>query len=151
MKRNMERKRVLFADDDPDFRDFMRDAVGEIGSILGVEIELIEAPDGAEAIRLFDSSLFDFVLTDYKMPKATAVDVIRHIMHTNPVPIIVISGVKEAANVDFVSEGALIFVSKPFNFETVCNAFQAVLNLCIADEDLIKAKWAIKRLEKLIP
>ncbi len=147
----MEIKKVLFADDDPDFREFMREAVHELGKALDLDIRLTEANDGAEAIKLFDSSRFDFVLTDYKMPRATAVDVIRHIVHTNPVPIIVISGFNEAEEVDFVSEGAIIFVSKPFNFETMRAAFQTASNLSIVDDDLVRAKSVIDRLEKLIP
>ncbi|MCL5019568.1 MAG: response regulator, partial [Patescibacteria group bacterium] len=93
----MEQKKVLFADDDADFRDFMRDAIIEVSDAIGVKISITEAKDGKEAISMFDeaykqNSSFDFVVTDYKMPLATGVDVIRHIVNTTPVPIIVISG-----------------------------------------------------------
>ena len=146
----MECKKVLFADDDADFREFMQDAIVEINKTLGMEFELTAASDGAEAIKIFDNSSFDFILTDYKMPKATAVDVIRHVVHTNPVPVIVISGFKEAETVDFVAEGAIIFVTKPFSYETMCEAFQTAVSLTISEADLTKAKAAVEKLEKLI-
>lgn len=151
----MEQKRVLFADDDADFRDFMRDAVSEVSTAIGVDIIITEAKDGKEAITLFDESCeqknpFDFVVTDYKMPIATGIDVIRHIVNTSPVPIIVISGHKEAEVVDFIREGAIIFVSKPFQFEKMCSAFQAAISLSLSKDDIHKVDDAIRRLESLL-
>ena len=146
----MDRKTILFADDDKEFREFMRDAIRIIGGKIHVDFEVIEAIDGEEAVSLFNSHKIDFVVTDYKMPKATAVDVIRHIVNSNPVPIIVISGYKEAESVDFVAEGAIIFVRKPFELDHITKAFQNAIELISSPVDHEKAKRAIENLEKLL-
>jgi len=143
-------KKILFADDDQDFREFMCDALEEVSENIETEFDIVEAKDGAEAIRLFDEESFDLVVTDYKMPKASAVEVIRHIVNTNPVPIIVISGFKEAETVDFITEGAIIFVKKPFDLKRLQEAFKTALSITFSEEDLVNAKIAIERLEKIL-
>ena len=151
----MEQKKVLFADDDPDFREFMIDAIEEVGKTLEIEMTVSIAKDGNEAIAKFnkarqDKNSFDFVVTDFMMPTVSGVEVIRHIMKTSPVPIIAISGVPEAENVDFITEGAIIYVKKPMDMTKMIEAFQSAISLSLSGDDIRKAEAAINRLEGLI-
>jgi len=150
----MKRKSVLFADDDEDFRNFMKEALEEVSKNIETELTITEAHDGAEAIRLFDESVnqknpFDIVVTDYMMPSASGLQVIKHIIKINPVPIIVVSAYKEAESVNFVKEGAIIFISKPFQFKQINSAFSEAVSLTLVKEDIKRAKELIKELEKL--
>ncbi|NVM02973.1 MAG: response regulator [Candidatus Helarchaeota archaeon] len=150
----MEKRSVLFADDDRDFRSFMKDAIEEVSKNIETELIITEAQDGAEAIKLFDESInqkkpFDIVVTDYMMPSASGLQVIKHIIKTNPVPIIVMSAYKEAETVDFIKEGAIIFISKPFQFAQIISAFSEAVSLSLVEEDIKKAEESIKELEKL--
>ena len=150
----MNRKSVLFADDDKDFRSFMKEVIEEVSKNIKTELIVTEAQDGAEAIKLFDESInkknpFDIVVTDYRMPSASGFQVIKHIIETNPVPIIVISAYKEVKAVDFIKEGAIIFISKPFQFKQINSAFSEVVSLTLVKEDIKRAKELIKELEKL--
>ncbi len=150
----MKRKSVLFADDDKDFRSFMKETIEEVSKNIETELIITEAQDGAEAIRLFDESIskktpFDIVVTDYMMPSASGLQVIKHIIKTKPVPIIVLSAYKEAESVDFIKEGAIIFISKPFQFKQINSAFSEAVSLTLVKEDIKRAKELIKELEKL--
>ena len=105
----MPSKRVLFADDDVDFRGFMKEAIEEISVEIKTELVVTEAHDGTEAIQLYNEAIekkepFDIVITDYMMPGASGLQVIKNIMEKNPVPTIVISGYRESENVDFIKE-----------------------------------------------
>ncbi len=113
-----------------------------------------EAVDGAEAIKLFDESLdkgksFDIVITDYMMPSASGLDVIKHIIEKNPVPIVVISAYKEQSSADFIKEGALFFLSKPFKFEQIVKAFSEIVSYSLVKEDISRALESIKALENI--
>ena len=150
----MVSKKVLFADDDIDFRSFMKEAIEEISSEINTKLIVTEAYDGAEAIRLFNESIdnnepFDIVITDYMMPGASGLQVIKHIMEKNPIPTIVISGYRESEKVDFIMEGAIIFISKPFLFEQMVKAFSEAVSFSMVEEDIKKSEDIIKRLEKL--
>lgn len=152
--KKMNRKSVLFADDDNDFRSFMKDAIAEVSKNIKTELIITEAHDGAEAIMLFDESInqknpFDIVVTDYMMPSASGIQVIKHIIKTNPVPIIVISAYKEAESVDFIKEGAILFISKPFKFKQINSAFSEAVSLTLVKEDIKRAKELIKELDNL--
>lgn len=150
----MPSKRVLFADDDVDFRGFMKEAIEEISREIKTELIVTEAHDGTEAIQLYNEAIeknepYDIVITDYMMPGASGLQVIKNIMQKNPVPTIVISGYRESENVDFIKEGAIIFVSKPFMFEQMVRAFSEAVSIAMVEEDIKKAEEYIKKLENL--
>lgn len=82
-------KRILIVDDNKmglSARRSVLEAVGHTVSIAG---------SGVEALELFNSGddLFDLIVTDYKMPKMTGVELIAEIRKVKPaLPIILISG-----------------------------------------------------------
>jgi CheY-like chemotaxis protein len=55
--------KILIADDDPDIRDILKLTLAE------ENYEIVEAPDGEEALKIIRSKPLDLALLDYKMPK----------------------------------------------------------------------------------
>ena len=64
-------------------------------------------------------------------------------------PIVVVSAFQEAVKHDFIQEGAIYFLKKPFNMSAAHNALHAAAALKINPQDIQKAVDAIERLRKL--
>lgn len=148
----MKNKIFLIADDDAQFRQLMEEILLKIYPEEEIEIHLAET--GVEAISIFKSRLkednpVDLVITDYAMPEATGSEVIDFIIHEHPVPIVVVSAVAEAHSHDFIQEGAIYFLPKPFDIETARNVICGALELKISPDEIRKAKDAITRLKSM--
>jgi CheY-like chemotaxis protein len=80
-------KHILIVDDNKmglSARKAVLEAVGH---------KIATASSGPEALALFDDGGFDLVVTDYKMPKMTGVELIAELRERSPaLPIILISG-----------------------------------------------------------
>ena len=142
----------LIADDEVEFRQLMEEMLIKI--YAGEAITILHAATGAEAISEFERSLragkpVDVVITDYAMPEATGSDVIEYIVGKHPVPIVVVSGVEEAQTHDFIQEGAIYFLKKPFDIATAKNVLDTALALNIDPDNITKAEEAIERLKNL--
>ena len=77
--------------------------------------EIDIANDGMEGIRKMQSSNFDLVLCDIKMPKMDGLEVLTKIQEIKPeIPVVMISGhgTIETA-VDAIRKGAFDYISKP--------------------------------------
>jgi DNA-binding NtrC family response regulator len=145
-----QERAVLVADDDNDFRDFFVTVLSEIENEIGVSLNLETAKNGEEAIEKFDAALaekkpFDIVITDYKMPGKSGVDVVRHVCDKHPVPIVVLSAFPEAQVFDFVKEGAIKFLSKPFQFEQLCEILAGAIQLSGTAHELKRADSILKK------
>ena len=148
----MKNKSFLIADDDSQFRQLMEEILLKV--YPDEEIIIHHAETGAEAISIFKSSLtedkpVDIVITDYAMPEATGSEVIDFIIQKHPVPIVVVSAVAEAHSHDFIQEGAIYFLPKPFDIETAKNVIHGALELNVNPDEIQKAKDAITRLKSM--
>lgn len=100
---------ILIIDDEKSIRKTLL----EILSFEGYKLD--EAADGEEGLRKFQSTTYDLVLCDIKMPKIDGLEFLTKANASNPdVPIIMISGhgTIETA-VEAVKNGAYDFISKP--------------------------------------
>lgn len=72
--------RILIADDYPDLRELLADLLESKGH------EVVSARDGEEALRTFydDDKGFDYVITDYQMPRKNGVVLIMDIRRLKP-------------------------------------------------------------------
>ncbi|MCP4724571.1 MAG: response regulator [bacterium] len=143
---------ILLADDDQEFREFMDDIIERI--FPDKDIKVIHAATGKEAIDIYlkaidEDTQLDVVITDYAMPGATGSEVIDTIIKKKPLPIIVVSAAQEAYSKDFIQEGAVYFLPKPFEIETVKQVITEALELNILPEDIKKAEEAIEKLKNL--
>ena len=101
--------RILIIDDEKAIRNTLRE-------ILQYEkFEVDEAGDGAEGLKKVESSSFDLVLCDIKMPKMDGLEVLAKLQELNPdLPVVMISGhgTIETA-VDAIKSGAFDYIAKP--------------------------------------
>lgn len=72
--------RILIADDYPDLRELLADLLTAKGH------DVVSARDGEEALRKFydDQIGFDYVITDYQMPRKNGVVLIMDIRRLKP-------------------------------------------------------------------
>jgi len=79
--------RILVIDDEAPIRSILRRSLQSFGH------EVVEAPDGAAGVGLFESSPFDLVITDLFMPEKEGIETILDLREKNPeVKILVVSG-----------------------------------------------------------
>ena len=118
---------VLVVDDHPLLRSALKEAIKG----LGEAVEVIEAHDGAGALRLAaEHPQLDLVLLDYALPDADGASVLTRLKAAQPtLPVIVISGfdgrdVVTAA----MNAGASGFISKGSSPKLIVTAIQLVLD-----------------------
>lgn len=72
--------RILIADDNDDLRDLLESLLTAKGHTV------VPARDGEEALRTYvkDEGVFDYVVTDYQMPRKNGVVLIMDIRKRNP-------------------------------------------------------------------
>lgn len=75
------------------------------------------AQNGAEGIKLFEKEGFDIVITDFRLPGADGIKVLKAIKSISPdTGVIIITAFAEVENaVEAMKEGAYDYISKPFN------------------------------------
>lgn len=145
-------RKILVVDDDPGFRELMQGIITRIFEEDDVDIFIAE--DGKKAIEVYDehleeSPVFDCIITDFVMPEATGSDVIEYVMQKSPVPIVVVSAFPEALEHDFIQEGAISFLRKPFSMDAAKKALNIAVALNIIPEDIQKARDALDRLRNI--
>jgi putative two-component system response regulator len=103
--------RILVADDDALIRRFLEQA------LIHGQYEVDLAGDGLEAIAKLDGGEeYEVLVTDYAMPKATGIDVIRHAQKINPMlPCIIVTAFRDLdLAMRGMAAGAVGFIPKPF-------------------------------------
>ena len=85
---NCDPKRILIVDDNKMGLSARRSVLEAVGHTVTT------APSGVEALEMFMAgNVFDLVVTDYKMPKMSGVELIAEIRKISPnLPIVLISG-----------------------------------------------------------
>jgi two-component system response regulator RegX3 len=86
------------------------------------------APDGAEALRVFDHATHDLILLDLMLPQVSGTEVCRQIRSYSQVPIIMLTA--KDSEVDIVvglELGADDFVTKPYKSRELLARIRAVL------------------------
>jgi CheY-like chemotaxis protein len=110
---------ILVIDDQYDVSDVLQQMLSSFGNHAEV------ASGGHEGIRMFDTGLFDVVITDILMPGIDGHDVVRHIRNSaRPfTPIIGVSGTPwllEGSDFDRV-------IAKPFGLQILRDAVNEVM------------------------
>ena len=107
--------RVLVADDD----DGVRFTLAEVLSDLDVEV--LEAEDGAQALARIDREDIDLVITDLAMPRVDGMTVLERIQAEHPETkvIMVTAHGSENAAVQAMKLGAFDYLPKPFDIDEI--------------------------------
>jgi CheY-like chemotaxis protein len=101
---------ILLVDDNRDGLLVRRALLEEVG--YGVEI----ARNGEEGLKVFQSSTFDVVVLDYRMPRMNGKELIQGIRQTTPeMRIILLSGFVEPLGLTEENTGADVVISKDSN------------------------------------
>lgn len=107
--------RILVVDDESLMREFISE------SLLSHGYDVDTAENGARAIDLIGGESYDVILTDYKMPKVTGMDVLRKAREKLPdakVVIMTAYGTVENA-VEAMKLGAFDYITKPFSVDEI--------------------------------
>ena len=114
-------RRALIVDDD----ETVRETLSWI--LTGMEIGVITARDGKEALNMFQKHDFEIVLTDLNMPNMDGMALAGHIKEWSPqTPIILISGDIKKSTVLFRSQVDYV-LHKPFGIDELETAVQKTL------------------------
>lgn len=106
-------KKILVVDDDPLIRQLCRDI------LKGLGFEIMDTGNPLEAINLWDSSPFDLVITDIKMPVMSGLELMARIKEKSPdAAFVVITGHGDyRLAVEAIKLGVYDFINKPFRRE----------------------------------
>ncbi len=139
-------ERILIVDDSPETVEMLE------RNLTAEGYEVITASGVAEAIEILDSMIVDLVITDYKMPKNSGMDLIRYVRENlKNTEVMMITGYATVEGaVDAIKAGAEEYLTKPFTDEELFNAVRRVLNtlrLRMANQDgvpqSIKSQYGI--------
>ncbi|MDY0267791.1 sigma-54-dependent transcriptional regulator [Trichloromonas sp.] len=108
-----QRPRILVVDDEQPNREAL--------SLLlqSANYQVAAAATGEEALGLLRQSTFEVVITDLFLPDLSGIDILKQVKSdAPPTSVIVITGQASAETaVQAMKEGALDYITKPFNFE----------------------------------
>lgn len=90
-----------------------------ITSILDQQnLNILEANDGQEALKVFENHNIDLLITDYEMPNVNGLELVKKVRKTHKMhdlPIIVLSTISENTTISrLLKSGANDFIHKPF-------------------------------------
>jgi DNA-binding response OmpR family regulator len=120
------RQKILLVDDDPAIRKLLSKF------LTSHQFTVVEASDGAEGLRLAQTSNPDVVLTDAAMPELdghTLIQILRKDAPTRWIPLILMSGKKIEENEILAGfeQGADDYIVKPFSLPVLLARIQATL------------------------
>ena len=102
--------RILVADDEKDIRSVLALYLEDAG------YEVIEAADGAEALRVLETQAVDLCLLDIMMPELDGYQVLKRLRETDDIPVIVVSAKgQDSEKILGLNLGADDYMVKPFN------------------------------------
>lgn len=117
-------KRILIVDDEKNIRMTLKHCLVD----QNYDIEV--AVNGDEALNSLETSTFDLVLLDIKMPGLDGMKVLEHIRRSsNAVNVIMMTAYGTVENaVEAMKMGAVDFISKPFTPDEIRNIVINILN-----------------------
>jgi DNA-binding NtrC family response regulator len=106
---------VLLVEDDADIRAAISDA------LRGAGYKVTEVSEGAAAIAQVTSTVFDVVLTDVRLPKASGIDVFRATKKASPrTEVILMTSFANVGDaVAALKEGAYDYLTKPVDLDEI--------------------------------
>lgn len=121
-----ERANILIVDDDLTARMEAQQCVKKLGHMAML------AEDGDSALHLLTRNKYDLVLLDLLMPGVDGIEVLQRIQSDEEmkrVPVIIVSGSDDVEDIEQCKkEGAVGFISKPIDSETLAAALESCLS-----------------------
>jgi DNA-binding response OmpR family regulator len=114
--------RILVVDDESDIRGLLRVLLERAGH------EVVEAPDGNEALRVFYARQPELVILDVTMPGLDGISTLQRIRDLSDVPVMLLTArADELDKVRGLRSGADDYVTKPFGREELIARVDAQL------------------------
>lgn len=115
--------RILVVDDNLDTLEVIR------RNLEAAAHQVVTAPGVEEALEVLGREPVDLVITDYKMPKVTGLDLIRHVRANHPASeIMMVTGFASVGGaVQAMRSGAEEYLAKPFTDEELLEAVNRAL------------------------
>lgn len=119
------RIRILVVDDD----EGMRENLSELFQGMGYDVLL--ASTAAEATRILSQEDIDLLLTDYKMPGTTGLELIESARKTHPdlLAILMTAFGDGFTEIESVRRGAIGYITKPFEADEITGLVKQILSL----------------------
>ena len=122
--------KILVVDDEPQIRRFLRASLG------AHDFQIVEAEDGAGAIKICAVEQPDIVILDLGLQDMDGLDVITRIREWSSVPILVLSvRSDEGDKIDALDRGADDYVTKPFGVGELMARIRAALRHALQNND----------------
>ncbi len=120
-----QEKKILVVDD----ASFMRTVLKDIVKGNGLATEVIEAADGIEGVKAYQTHKPDLVTMDVNMPRADGIQALRAILKIDPVAkVIMVTSIEQKQIVqDAMKIGARDYIVKPFDRSNVGLVINKVL------------------------
>jgi len=120
----LEKETILVVDDVPDTVEVIQ------RNLAAANYRVFTAPGVAEAIQLIDTTPIDLVITDFKMPKLSGLDLVRYVRENRKdMEVIMITGYPSVAGaVAAVKSGAEEYLAKPFTDTELLTAVRRALD-----------------------
>lgn len=116
---------ILIADDEANLRLLVATTLDD------PRYQILEAADGAEALRLAQSAHPDLVLLDWMMPGLSGIEVLQHIKQdpaTQGIPVIMLTAKAQTSDIEQgLALGAYAYLTKPFSPLELMDKVEAVL------------------------
>ncbi len=145
--------RILVVDDDEAVRAVLRDSLAAWG------YHVTTASDGAEALELIKSELFDATLVDIRMPRMHGLELLREIRRYDvSIPVVMMTGdpTVETA-VEALKQGAYDYLQKPLMSEEVRHLMDRLMERRLLSREVhslrsrLGAELAVKELVGVSP
>ncbi len=111
----MAAKRILVVDDDPLFRDFLKEALDR------KDYDVLSVGGGAQAVQEMQEADYDLILSDIRMPGMDGMQVLERALELQPeARVVLITAHATVANaVDAMGKGALDYIEKGCSLEEI--------------------------------
>ncbi len=117
--------RLLVVDDDPG----MRENLAELFESLGYEV--VTAANAPDALARLEGGAVDLLLTDYRMPGPTGVELIEAARKRQPAlrAVLMTAFGDSFTEIESVRRGAIGYLNKPFEADEVVAFVEKILNM----------------------
>lgn len=122
---DFENKRVLLADDDQDVRALVKRAILPLG------VQILEAQDGEETLRVLLEERPDLIVLDVMMPTLNGWEILQYLRtkaELAETPVLLLTGVGKSVNaLTAPLYGADAYLDKPFDIDDVVEQVRQLL------------------------
>ncbi|HLA50964.1 MAG TPA: sigma-54 dependent transcriptional regulator, partial [Thermodesulfobacteriota bacterium] len=134
------KEKILIVDDEKGIRDFLEIMLKKEG------YRVSSAPGGEEAMRLFNNSSYDLVISDVRMKGMGGVELLKSIKEINPETVVLMITAYASVDtaIDAMKAGAYDYITKPFKIDEVKHIIRNALDKKRLETENILLKRELK-------